>query len=101
MWPDLIQKSKDGGLDIIETYVFWNSHEPLRAQVLFFIFFGLNIVLILLYFILIIVWINIIYVENDKISPGFYLLLIFRNFTLINFFLNDNSQECFLNNCFF
>ncbi|KAF2567603.1 hypothetical protein F2Q68_00024992 [Brassica cretica] len=28
MWPDLIQKSKDGGLDVIETYVFWNGHEP-------------------------------------------------------------------------
>ncbi|CAF2165272.1 unnamed protein product [Brassica napus] len=28
MWPDLIQKSKVGGLDVIETYVFWNGHEP-------------------------------------------------------------------------
>lgn len=33
MWPDLIQKSKDGGLDVIETYVFWNLHEPVRNQV--------------------------------------------------------------------
>ncbi|XP_021746137.1 beta-galactosidase 8-like [Chenopodium quinoa] len=32
MWPDLIQKSKDGGLDILETYVFWNLHEPVRGQ---------------------------------------------------------------------
>ncbi|KAM7502069.1 hypothetical protein LguiB_000973 [Lonicera macranthoides] len=32
MWPDLIQKSKDGGLDVIETYVFWNLHEPVRKQ---------------------------------------------------------------------
>lgn len=32
MWPDLIQKSKDGGLDVIETYVFWNFHEPSRGQ---------------------------------------------------------------------
>ncbi|PPR86719.1 hypothetical protein GOBAR_AA33971 [Gossypium barbadense] len=32
MWPDLIQKSKDGGLDVIETYVFWNLHEPVRNQ---------------------------------------------------------------------
>ncbi|RVW97239.1 Beta-galactosidase 8 [Vitis vinifera] len=32
MWPDLIQKSKDGGLDVIETYVFWNLHEPVRRQ---------------------------------------------------------------------
>ncbi|KAJ4970437.1 hypothetical protein NE237_003536 [Protea cynaroides] len=32
MWPDLIQKSKDGGLDVIETYVFWNLHESVRNQ---------------------------------------------------------------------
>ncbi|XP_015890709.1 beta-galactosidase 8 isoform X2 [Ziziphus jujuba] len=32
MWPDLIQKAKDGGLDVIETYVFWNLHEPTRGQ---------------------------------------------------------------------
>ncbi|KAI3989186.1 hypothetical protein MKX01_033222 [Papaver californicum] len=28
MWEDLIQKSKAGGIDAIETYVFWNGHEP-------------------------------------------------------------------------
>uniref|UniRef100_A0A2P2M5S2 beta-galactosidase n=1 Tax=Rhizophora mucronata TaxID=61149 RepID=A0A2P2M5S2_RHIMU len=32
MWPGLIQKSKDGGLDVIETYIFWNLHEPVRNQ---------------------------------------------------------------------
>ncbi|XP_074587456.1 beta-galactosidase 6-like [Curcuma longa] len=32
MWPDLIGKSKDGGLDVIETYVFWNLHEPVQGQ---------------------------------------------------------------------
>nr|QSM07474.1 beta-galactosidase 8 [Ipomoea batatas] len=32
MWPDLIQKSKDGGLDVIETYIFWDLHEPVRNQ---------------------------------------------------------------------
>ncbi|KAL5975826.1 Beta-galactosidase 7 [Asimina triloba] len=32
MWPDLIQKAKDGGLDAIESYVFWNIHEPRRRQ---------------------------------------------------------------------
>ncbi|KAL6224296.1 hypothetical protein ACLB2K_003151 [Fragaria x ananassa] len=32
MWPDLIRKSKEGGLDAIETYVFWNAHEPVRCQ---------------------------------------------------------------------
>ncbi|KAK4778053.1 hypothetical protein SAY87_018240 [Trapa incisa] len=28
MWPDIIQKAKEGGLDVIQTYVFWNGHEP-------------------------------------------------------------------------
>ncbi|KAG9443679.1 hypothetical protein H6P81_015019 [Aristolochia fimbriata] len=28
MWPDLIQKAKEGGLDTIETYIFWDVHEP-------------------------------------------------------------------------
>ncbi|KAI4379584.1 hypothetical protein MLD38_005862 [Melastoma candidum] len=32
MWPDLIKKAKDGGVDAIETYVFWNLHEPVRRQ---------------------------------------------------------------------
>ncbi|XP_010540711.1 PREDICTED: beta-galactosidase 15 [Tarenaya hassleriana] len=32
MWPDLIRKGKEGGLDAIETYVFWNAHEPIRRQ---------------------------------------------------------------------
>ncbi|XP_068653127.1 beta-galactosidase 5-like [Aristolochia californica] len=28
MWEGLMQKAKDGGLDVIQTYVFWNVHEP-------------------------------------------------------------------------
>ncbi|KAL2318800.1 hypothetical protein Fmac_032676 [Flemingia macrophylla] len=28
MWEDLIRKAKEGGLDVIDTYVFWNVHEP-------------------------------------------------------------------------
>ncbi|KAG7023656.1 hypothetical protein SDJN02_14682 [Cucurbita argyrosperma subsp. argyrosperma] len=35
MWPDLIQKAKDGGLDVIDTYVFWNGHEPSPGQYYF------------------------------------------------------------------
>lgn len=35
MWEDLIQKAKDGGLDVVETYVFWNVHEPSPGNVLF------------------------------------------------------------------
>lgn len=33
MWPDLIEKSKKGGLDVIDTYVFWDLHEPVQGQV--------------------------------------------------------------------
>ncbi|KAK4858681.1 hypothetical protein QYF36_020391 [Acer negundo] len=32
VWPELIRKSKEGGLDVIETYVFWNYHEPVKGQ---------------------------------------------------------------------
>ncbi|XP_054805013.1 beta-galactosidase 9 isoform X1 [Prosopis cineraria] len=32
MWPDLIAKSKEGGADVIQTYVFWNGHEPVRGK---------------------------------------------------------------------
>nr|CAB3473362.1 unnamed protein product [Digitaria exilis] len=35
MWPDLIQKAKDGGLDVVQTYVFWNGHEPCPGQYYF------------------------------------------------------------------
>ncbi|KAL5698727.1 Beta-galactosidase 1 [Ranunculus cassubicifolius] len=35
MWPDLIQKAKDGGLDVIQTYVFWNGHEPEQGKYYF------------------------------------------------------------------
>ena len=33
MWEDLIGKAKDGGLDVIDTYVFWNVHEPSPGNV--------------------------------------------------------------------
>nr|KYP48422.1 Beta-galactosidase 3 [Cajanus cajan] len=32
MWEDLIQKAKEGGLDVVETYVFWNVHEPSQGN---------------------------------------------------------------------
>ncbi|XP_022949187.1 beta-galactosidase 1-like [Cucurbita moschata] len=35
MWPDLIQKAKEGGLDVVETYVFWNGHEPAPGKYYF------------------------------------------------------------------
>ncbi|GAB2218059.1 hypothetical protein Droror1_Dr00001276 [Drosera rotundifolia] len=31
-WEDLIQKAKRGGLNCIQTYVFWNIHEPVKGQ---------------------------------------------------------------------
>ncbi|KAG8388475.1 hypothetical protein BUALT_Bualt02G0129600 [Buddleja alternifolia] len=27
MWPGLVRLAKEGGVDVIETYVFWNGHE--------------------------------------------------------------------------
>ncbi|PPS00729.1 hypothetical protein GOBAR_AA19949 [Gossypium barbadense] len=35
VWPELIRKSKEGGLDVIEAYVFWNYHEPVRGEYYF------------------------------------------------------------------
>nr|XP_043614712.1 beta-galactosidase 16 [Erigeron canadensis] len=32
MWPSLIAKAKQGGLDAIQTYVFWDLHEPQPGQ---------------------------------------------------------------------
>ncbi|KAL6619204.1 hypothetical protein ACP70R_034343 [Stipagrostis hirtigluma subsp. patula] len=32
MWPKLIAKAKEGGLDVIQTYVFWNVHEPVQGK---------------------------------------------------------------------
>lgn len=37
MWPDLIAKAKEGGVDVIETYVFWNGHQPVKGQVKIYI----------------------------------------------------------------
>ncbi|XP_020254221.1 beta-galactosidase 2-like [Asparagus officinalis] len=35
MWSDLIRKDKDGDLNGIQTYVFWNGHEPVQGQYYF------------------------------------------------------------------
>ncbi|XP_062204504.1 beta-galactosidase 15 isoform X1 [Phragmites australis] len=35
MWPSLIAKCKEGGADVIETYVFWNGHELAKGQYYF------------------------------------------------------------------
>lgn len=44
MWPDLIKKAKDGGLDVIQTYVFWNGHEPSPGKVVFLLYFILFLI---------------------------------------------------------
>lgn len=33
MWPGLVEAAKEGGIDAIETYVFWNGHEPSPGNV--------------------------------------------------------------------
>ncbi|XP_060176196.1 beta-galactosidase 13-like [Lycium barbarum] len=35
MWPEIIRKAKEGGLNLIQTYVFWNLHEPVQGQLNF------------------------------------------------------------------
>uniref|UniRef100_I1NTV5 beta-galactosidase n=2 Tax=Oryza glaberrima TaxID=4538 RepID=I1NTV5_ORYGL len=35
MWPKLVAEAKDGGADCVETYVFWNGHEPAQGQYYF------------------------------------------------------------------
>uniref|UniRef100_A0A2P2KFZ5 Beta-galactosidase n=3 Tax=Rhizophora mucronata TaxID=61149 RepID=A0A2P2KFZ5_RHIMU len=32
MWPELVRKAKEGGVDVIETYVFWNGHETAPSE---------------------------------------------------------------------
>ncbi|KAM0938733.1 putative beta-galactosidase [Dioscorea sansibarensis] len=32
VWPELIARAKQGGLNTIDTYVFWNVHEPIQGK---------------------------------------------------------------------
>ncbi|XAR72703.1 Beta-galactosidase [Bertholletia excelsa] len=32
MWPDILRKAKEGGINLIQTYVFWNIHEPQEGK---------------------------------------------------------------------
>ncbi|GAU33634.1 hypothetical protein TSUD_310420 [Trifolium subterraneum] len=32
MWPDILEKARHGGLNVIQTYVFWNAHEPEKGK---------------------------------------------------------------------
>ncbi|CAA7400344.1 unnamed protein product [Spirodela intermedia] len=42
MWPGLVAAAKEGGADVIESYVFWNGHEPSpgKASIILFYYFG-------------------------------------------------------------
>jgi hypothetical protein len=33
MWPDILAKAKEGGADVVQTYVFWDGHEPQPGMV--------------------------------------------------------------------
>ncbi|KAF3670689.1 putative ADP-ribosylation factor GTPase-activating protein AGD5-like, partial [Capsicum annuum] len=35
IWPEIFRKAKEGGLDVIESYVFWNYHEPVKGEYYF------------------------------------------------------------------
>lgn len=35
MWPGLVQTAKEGGANMIESYVFWNGHEPSQGNYYF------------------------------------------------------------------
>ncbi|CAI0557697.1 unnamed protein product [Linum tenue] len=35
MWPKLLEDAKRGGINVIQTYVFWNIHEPEEGKVMF------------------------------------------------------------------
>ncbi|BAT77461.1 hypothetical protein VIGAN_02004000 [Vigna angularis var. angularis] len=32
MWPVLLDNARRGGINVIQTYVFWNAHEPIQGQ---------------------------------------------------------------------
>lgn len=35
MWPEILELAKEGGINLVQTYVFWNIHEPIQGQVKF------------------------------------------------------------------
>lgn len=67
MWEDLIRKAKIGGLDVIDTYVFWNGHEPSPGNVsVFFSFFR-----------------NVIVTSVLLLDLNFFYCLFYRSFTFL------------------
>ncbi|XP_027909930.1 beta-galactosidase 13-like [Vigna unguiculata] len=32
MWPHIIDKARRGGINVIQTYIFWNIHEPVKGK---------------------------------------------------------------------
>lgn len=37
MWPHIIDKARRGGINVIQTYIFWNIHEPVKGKVKLFL----------------------------------------------------------------
>lgn len=52
MWPELIQAAKEGGLNTIESYVFWSGHElsPGKVRGVFFFFLVIYLSILLTFF---------------------------------------------------
>lgn len=36
MWADILEKAKHGGIKVVQTYIFWNIHEPEKGKVIEF-----------------------------------------------------------------
>lgn len=84
MWEGLIQKAKDGGIDVIETYVFWNLHEPTPGKVNFFLLFFLQLCFSFLHYV---VWILMI---------SFFLSVRFWREKWFGEIREDDSQSWFI-----
>lgn len=72
MWEDLIQKAKDGGLDVVETYVFWNGHEPSPGNVLLLFTFSQQL---LLWFTVFVISFNFLTMHVCCVLLGFSTIL--------------------------
>lgn len=90
MWPDLIQKAKEGGLDVIQTYVFWNGHEPQQGKVIisftftFFLssLFFWNFLVIFFYGWIVLLWRKVWPCEIHQVGSTSWSLCSFEDWTL-------------------
>lgn len=118
MWPDLIQKAKDGGLDVIQTYVFWNGHEPSPGKVhtyassifppiIYFTFLlsdSISELQIFLFFSTVLLWGSIRFSEVHQGCTSSRTLCSSPNRTLclrwMEFWVNSSSFLKYLNNVY-